>query len=220
MIATNLVGSIQLIRAALPHLRAQGGGRIIQISSYGGQAAFPGNSLSHATKWGIEGFAESVAQEVAPFHRGDDRRAGRRPHRVSLRQRPSRQPHAGLRRHPGAQLPGHARPGQRPRPRRPRPHGPRASSTASTPSPHRCAWSSARRRWRARSRPCASASPTSRRRPSSPPPRTSRPASETAARRGAGRGRSAASPSRCRASRDDVRRARTARSPRIAKPRS
>ena len=67
MIATNLVGSIQLIRAVLPHLRAQRGGRIIQISSYGGQVAFPGNSLYHATKWGIEGFVESVAQEVASF---------------------------------------------------------------------------------------------------------------------------------------------------------
>jgi NAD(P)-dependent dehydrogenase (short-subunit alcohol dehydrogenase family) len=67
LIATNLTGSIQLIRSALPHLRVQQGGRIIQISSYGGQVAFPGNSLYHATKWGIEGFAESVAQEVAPF---------------------------------------------------------------------------------------------------------------------------------------------------------
>lgn len=38
--ATNLVGPIQLIRAVLPHLRAQGGGRIIQISFYGGQVAF------------------------------------------------------------------------------------------------------------------------------------------------------------------------------------
>jgi NAD(P)-dependent dehydrogenase (short-subunit alcohol dehydrogenase family) len=64
---TNLLGSIALIRAALPHLRAQGGGRVIQISSYGGQVAFAGNSLYHATKWGIEGFVESVAQEVAPF---------------------------------------------------------------------------------------------------------------------------------------------------------
>jgi NAD(P)-dependent dehydrogenase (short-subunit alcohol dehydrogenase family) len=45
VIATNLVGSIQLIRAVLPRLRAQGGGRIIQISSYGGQVAFPRNSL-------------------------------------------------------------------------------------------------------------------------------------------------------------------------------
>jgi NAD(P)-dependent dehydrogenase (short-subunit alcohol dehydrogenase family) len=70
IIATNLTGSIQLIRASLPHLRAQGGGRIIQISSYGGQVAFPGNSMYHATKWGIEGFVESVAQEVAPFRIG------------------------------------------------------------------------------------------------------------------------------------------------------
>ncbi|MBB5191167.1 NAD(P)-dependent dehydrogenase (short-subunit alcohol dehydrogenase family) [Silvimonas terrae] len=67
MIATNLVGSIQLIRAVIPHLRAQGGGRIIQLSSYGGQVAFAGNSLYHATKWGIEGFVEAVAQEVAGF---------------------------------------------------------------------------------------------------------------------------------------------------------
>lgn len=70
IVATNLVGSIQLIRAVLPHLRAQGGGRVIQISSYGGQVAFAGNSLYHATKWGIEGFVESVAQEVAPFRIG------------------------------------------------------------------------------------------------------------------------------------------------------
>jgi NAD(P)-dependent dehydrogenase (short-subunit alcohol dehydrogenase family) len=66
-VATNLVGSIQLIRACLPHLRRQGGGRIVQISSEGGQIAYPGFSLYHATKWGIEGFVESVAQEVAPF---------------------------------------------------------------------------------------------------------------------------------------------------------
>lgn len=70
IIATNLTGSITLIRAALPHLRAQEGGRIIQMSTYGGQVAFPGNSMYHATKWGIEGFAESVAQEVAPFNIG------------------------------------------------------------------------------------------------------------------------------------------------------
>jgi len=66
-IDTNLVGSIQLIRAALPHLRAQGGGRILQLSSMGGQVAFPGGSLYHATKWGIEGFLDAVAQEVAVF---------------------------------------------------------------------------------------------------------------------------------------------------------
>ena len=70
IIATNLTGSIQMIRSALPFLRKQGHGRIIQISSYGGQVAFPGNSMYHATKFGIEGFCESVAQEVAPFNIG------------------------------------------------------------------------------------------------------------------------------------------------------
>ncbi|MDE1147996.1 MAG: SDR family oxidoreductase [Azospirillaceae bacterium] len=69
-IDTNLLGSIQLVRAALPHLRAQGGGRILQLSSLGGQVAFPGGSLYHATKWGIEGFIEAVAQEVAVFNIG------------------------------------------------------------------------------------------------------------------------------------------------------
>ena len=66
-IATNLIGSIQVIRASLPHLRDQGGGRIMQVSSEGGQIAYPNFSLYHATKWGIEGFVEAVAQEVAPF---------------------------------------------------------------------------------------------------------------------------------------------------------
>ena len=66
-IATNLTGSIQLIRSALPHLRRQGGGRIIQVSSEGGQIAYPNFSIYHATKWGIEGFIEAVAQEVAQF---------------------------------------------------------------------------------------------------------------------------------------------------------
>jgi len=66
-IDTNLIGSIQLIRAVLPHLRKQSGGRILQVSSEGGQIAYPNFSLYHTTKWAIEGFVESVAQEVAPF---------------------------------------------------------------------------------------------------------------------------------------------------------
>ncbi|GAB3075466.1 SDR family oxidoreductase [Bordetella muralis] len=66
-LATNLMGSIQLIRAVLPKLREQGGGRIVQVSSEGGQIAYPGFSLYHATKWGIEGFVEAVSQEVVPF---------------------------------------------------------------------------------------------------------------------------------------------------------
>lgn len=64
---TNLIGSIGLIRSALPWLRKQGGGRVIQVSSEGGQIAYPNFSVYHASKWGIEGFVESVAQEVAPF---------------------------------------------------------------------------------------------------------------------------------------------------------
>ena len=67
-IDTNLIGSIQVIRAALPLLRAQGGGRILQLSSAGGQITFPNFSLYHTTKWAIEGFIEAVAQEVAPFN--------------------------------------------------------------------------------------------------------------------------------------------------------
>lgn len=66
-LATNLTASIQLIRASLPYLRSQGGGRILQVSSEGGQIAYPNFSLYHASKWGIEGFVEAVAQEVAPF---------------------------------------------------------------------------------------------------------------------------------------------------------
>lgn len=66
-IDTNVIGSMQVFRAALPHLRAQGGGRILQISSAGGQTTYPNFSYYHASKWAVEGFAETVAQEVAPF---------------------------------------------------------------------------------------------------------------------------------------------------------
>ena len=66
-IDTNLIGSIEVIRACLPHLRAQGGGHVLQVSSEGGQITYPGFSLYHATKWGIEGFVEATAKEVAPF---------------------------------------------------------------------------------------------------------------------------------------------------------
>ena len=67
MIATNLTASIQLARAAVPLLRAQGGGRLLQLSSMGGHIAFPAFSMYHATKWGIEGFYEALAQEIEPF---------------------------------------------------------------------------------------------------------------------------------------------------------
>ena len=67
IIATNLTAPILIVKDVIPLMREQGGGRIIQLSSYGGQVAYPGNSLYHATKFGIEGFCESVAQEVADF---------------------------------------------------------------------------------------------------------------------------------------------------------
>jgi len=67
VIDTNLLGSIHVIRAALPHLRAQGRGRILQVSSAGGQTTYPNFGYYHASKWGIEGFCETVAREVAPF---------------------------------------------------------------------------------------------------------------------------------------------------------
>ena len=67
IVDSNLVGSIQLARAAVAHMRPLGGGRIIQISSGAGQAGFPGLSLYCTTKWGIEGFFEALSQEVAAF---------------------------------------------------------------------------------------------------------------------------------------------------------
>ncbi|WP_213769064.1 SDR family oxidoreductase [Caballeronia sp. dw_19] len=64
---TNLIGSIEVTQAVLPHLRAQGGGRILQVSSMGGQIGLPALSIYHASKWGIEGFVESVIPEVSSF---------------------------------------------------------------------------------------------------------------------------------------------------------
>lgn len=70
ILATNLTAPIMIIHDSLPYLRKQGGGRIIQLSSYGGQVAFAANSMYHATKFGIEGFCESVAQEVEKYNIG------------------------------------------------------------------------------------------------------------------------------------------------------
>jgi NAD(P)-dependent dehydrogenase (short-subunit alcohol dehydrogenase family) len=66
-IALNLLAPIQVTRAFLKPMREQGGGRIIQISSVGGQTATPVSSAYHAAKWGLEGFTEGVSQEVAEF---------------------------------------------------------------------------------------------------------------------------------------------------------
>jgi NADP-dependent 3-hydroxy acid dehydrogenase YdfG len=69
-IDTNVIGSMQVIRAALPYLRAQGSGRIVQLSSAGGQTTYPNFSFYHATKWAMEGFCDTLAKELAPLNIG------------------------------------------------------------------------------------------------------------------------------------------------------
>jgi NAD(P)-dependent dehydrogenase (short-subunit alcohol dehydrogenase family) len=66
-IETNLFGALWVTQAALPIMRAQGSGHILQVSSIGGISAFPNVGLYHASKWGLEGFSQALAQEVAQF---------------------------------------------------------------------------------------------------------------------------------------------------------
>lgn len=65
LLDTNLLGSIVFAKAVIPHMRKQGGGRIVQISS--AAMANPGMSIYVTTKWGIEGFFEGVIPEIAEF---------------------------------------------------------------------------------------------------------------------------------------------------------
>ncbi|MFD5840842.1 SDR family oxidoreductase [Streptomyces chartreusis] len=66
-IALNMTAPIHLLRAVLPHFRAQGGGRFIQMSTMGAHISTAGAGMYHASKWGVEGFLESVIAEVEPF---------------------------------------------------------------------------------------------------------------------------------------------------------
>lgn len=63
----NLFGPLSVVQAALPVLRAQGSGHIIQISSIGGVVAYPMLGLYHASKWALEGLTEALSQEVGGF---------------------------------------------------------------------------------------------------------------------------------------------------------
>jgi NAD(P)-dependent dehydrogenase (short-subunit alcohol dehydrogenase family) len=67
VIDTNFYGVVNLTRAALPIMRKQKSGCILQISSVGGRLGLPGSTPYHAAKWAVGGFTESLAQEVAPF---------------------------------------------------------------------------------------------------------------------------------------------------------
>ena len=64
---TNVFGALWITQAALPYLRAQGGGHIIQVSSIGGISAFGNIGIYNASKWALEGFSQALQQEVASF---------------------------------------------------------------------------------------------------------------------------------------------------------
>ena len=66
-IETNFFGALWVTQAALPIIRAQGSGHVVQVSSVGGVTAFPGIGAYHASKWALEGLSQSLSQEVAGF---------------------------------------------------------------------------------------------------------------------------------------------------------
>src|SRR5579862_698894 len=66
-IETNLLGALWVTQAALPYLREQGSGHIVQVSSIGGISAFVNTGAYHASKWALEGLSQSLAAEVAGF---------------------------------------------------------------------------------------------------------------------------------------------------------
>ena len=66
-IETNLFGALWVTQAALPILREQGSGHVVQVSSIGGISAFPTVGIYHASKWALEGISQALAQEVAGF---------------------------------------------------------------------------------------------------------------------------------------------------------
>ena len=66
-IETNLFGVINVTKAAIPFMREQGSGHILQFSSVGGRIGPPGRAAYSAAKWGVEGFSEVLAKEVSPL---------------------------------------------------------------------------------------------------------------------------------------------------------
>ncbi|MEC0267317.1 oxidoreductase [Paenibacillus anseongense] len=66
-VETNLWGVINVTKAALPLLRKQGHGHIVQFSSIGGRTGAPGLAPYQTAKWAVEGFSEVLSKEVAPL---------------------------------------------------------------------------------------------------------------------------------------------------------
>ena len=64
---TNLIGVARLTQLCLPHMRAQGAGRILNISSIGGKLATPLGAWYHASKYALEGLSDSLRNEVRAF---------------------------------------------------------------------------------------------------------------------------------------------------------
>ena len=150
---TNLFGALWVTQAALPFLRAQGSGHIIQVSSIGGISAFPrsGSTTRRSGRWRAS--ARRWPRRSRLRRQGHADRAGRVRHRLGRPLGRHADAAAGVRRGPrGGRERGRARRG--PRATRPRPG--RRSSTSSTPTSRRCGSSSATRRW-------ASPPPTTRR---------------------------------------------------------
>ncbi|SEF38220.1 NADP-dependent 3-hydroxy acid dehydrogenase YdfG [Amycolatopsis pretoriensis] len=66
-VETNFLGTVYVTKAAVPVLRRQGGGRIIQVSSVGGRVGSPGMTAYQSAKWAVGGFSEALSAEVAPL---------------------------------------------------------------------------------------------------------------------------------------------------------
>ena len=63
----NVLGVLATTKAVLPHMRAQGSGTVLNISSIGGKMTFPLGSLYHGTKFAVEGLSESLHYELLPL---------------------------------------------------------------------------------------------------------------------------------------------------------
>ena len=120
---TNVLGAVWVTQAALPYLREQGSGHILQVSSIGGVSAFMNTGAYHASKWALEGFSQSLAQEVAQFGV-----------KVTLIEPPATRPTGPARRR---SAPPSCPPTTKPASRRSHPARPVSPSRASRPRPGR-----------------------------------------------------------------------------------